>query len=237
MDSVKPWLHTSSHQKVRVEEGCLYSSVCCYNNLSHIPKVTDGFELPLAIERSSTYSQELEARASSHTVGSFYTFANPWRSFAFDILCPSSCELGASSHEPFICATLDGDIVPLVSLRASTSVRANPLGNGLTVLIAPGWWSSAMSFTLTELRVSGRLVDSPLIPATVAVLSAANTLSVEGQLLAASGVNDAAGVIAAIIGGCSTEELDEKVGRNLFLSACCNSAFKFVTVRCSRALL
>ena len=203
-------LHSSlrSLPVVLVNGGIHYELMRCYNELPYLAQEPGGFSLPSTIQGSSSFQEDLELHVR---VAHFYTFADPSRCFTCDVLFSGSCTLDAFSRHFVIYASLAGDIAPAVSLRASTSFRILPSGSGVSVSIAPGWWSDAASFYISGLYFAGKLLETPLLPSTVVVVNVNHTPSIMGRLLAASSANDAAGVVAAIKAGGSIEELDERV--------------------------
>ena len=210
LPATTPWVHRSCPTpecRLADSASILHESLRCYYGLKCVTHVSSGFNHPSTLRNSTEISDDHDGP----TLGDFFSFADPCHSFIFSIHCPALCSLSVCSKELWISASLAGNVVPEVTLRASTSISMLPFGKGVSVCISPGWWSGATSFTLNGLNFAGQWMDIPLLPATVSVVSVSHDPSNKGRLWMASNSNDAAGVFAAIKAGCSTEEMDENV--------------------------
>ena len=209
-------------------KGILNNALRCFLTLPTFTQELPEFEPPTTIHCSATSKHCFEA-LGQHTIEKLFSFADPCGPFTIEITCPDRCTLNASAHQLLITASLDGVIDPLVSLRASTAFRCVSFGRGFTVSIGPGWWSGATSFTIVGIYLAGQAVGTPPLPTTVKVTMVNHTPSIEGPLMIASCVNDAPGVISAIIAGCSTEEIsneDVSLWQGITLPMC--AFFRFI---------
>ena len=93
-----------------------------------------------------------------------------------------------------------------VTLRASTSLEITHSGRGVRVSIAPGWWASASSFTVSGLAFAQCVVVPAPLPASIRVVTVNHDPQPIGRLWRAAKAGDPALVEAAIVDGCSTEE-------------------------------
>ena len=189
------------------EEGVLHDSVAVFNEHPIAPQEAIGFVEPSAL--ANTSSDFRTTICGSLSITEFFDFADPCRPFSLQVTSrPLICESwDAISRNLIIAATLAGECgAPAVSLRASTAFNVLPTADGVRVSIDPGYWSDATSFTIVGLYLSGQVVDTPLLPATVTVVPVNHAPSQVGRLWRSAIAGSTAGVISAIKGGRSTEE-------------------------------
>ena len=195
-----------------IDGGVLQDSITVFNEHPFTPQETVGFVEPSALAKIS-----IDPRTDvcgSLSIAELFDFADPCRPFTFQVTSlPLLCEsLDTISRNLSIAATLAGECgAPTVSLRASTLFNVLPTADGVRISIDSGWWSNATSFTITGLYLLGRVVDTPLLPATVTVVRVNHAPSKAGRLWRSAQAGSTAGVLSAIKGGCSTEERDKQV--------------------------
>ena len=196
----------------RRDTDLLGDSFCICNHLPAEPQEASTFTEAISITQSSKESQ-LNALSDSLYVKEIMEFADPSGPFAFNVTSSHSNICWEVVRRNLLLTGALGNAAPAVSLRIFTQFKVLPTANGVRVSIAASWWSGATAFTLVDLYHAGQVVPMPTLPATIAVVRVnhAPSSSSHGRLWKAARDGDMAEVVAAIKGGCSTEETDDKV--------------------------
>ena len=205
-------VHTTSSFSIDENNtGILGDSISIFNNRPTEPQEASTFTAHVSITQSST-EYPLIAASDSWYIQDIEEFADPCGSFTFSVTSSlPRISWEAVSRNLLLTSTLAGDTVPAVSLRSSIKFEVLPSADGVRVSISPSWWSDATSFTLVGLYHAGQLVPMPPLPVTITVVHVNLAPTIRGRLWTATRNGDITEVVAAIKGGCSTEETDEKV--------------------------
>ena len=164
--------------------------------------------------RSSEEGPKTITTHESFSITNLYEFADQCHNFEFTVLSTehSVCWENVLRNLQLTAEIAGGPTLPNISLHASSSFRViqGAMG-GVRVTISPAWWSHATSFTIVGLYYAGQLLNTPILPATVKVVHVNHTPSKAGGMFRSLRAGIAAGVISAIMDGCSTEESNTKV--------------------------
>ena len=205
-------LHTTSFSYDDHSIGILPDSIEIANQHPSEPQESNMFIEPNSITMNSK-EYPRAAVGDDFRVREISEFVNPCGLFTFNITSSQPVVRWEDVRRNLVvtCA-LASPVSPAVSLRASSTFELLPTRDGVRVCISPAWWSKAATFTVVKLYVAGKLVQLPFLPkAAVAVVRVNHAPSHKGRLWESSKAGDAAGVISAIMDGCSIEELDEQV--------------------------
>ena len=191
--------------------GSLFDSIGILNALPCEPQVSSDFLESTAL--SLACAEGPISTLESLSITNLFEFADPCRHFEFNVISSLSsvCWEDISRNLQITAELAGGHALPAVSLHASTSFTVLPGVDRLRITISPAWWSHATSFTIVGLYYAGQLVNTPLLPAIVQLVSVNHALCNASRLWVSSKAGDLAGVVSAIKDGCSTEESDVKV--------------------------